>query len=344
MSEGKDQGEIEKLIEGLPTQPEIEAFEKDEMIACAECTRDNPPNRIECLYCGVDLEISDVQSKKIKPALRKIEGWKNGVNLIFFSEGDEWNETQLSEASKMTRLNTQDLAEIVKTGKSLPLARVESNTELEIAKRRFQELGIKTMLFEDEAFDLDSVSKRLRTIEFARDKIRLTQFNLTDVVEIDRGNLFLVVIGARFEKKIESTEKYKRKGENKVLETTELSADEMLIDIYTEESQIPYRIEANGFDFSFLGEEKAFVVNQNIRRLVLQLRSFAPETIFDEDYLRVRAGLSRVWDIEQKTDLKGIQRKSFGKFNKERILQSDNLEQYTKYSRLQWHLLQTDNS
>lgn len=344
MSDNSESGDIEKLIESLPDQLDIEAYKSEEMIACASCSRKNPPNRLECLYCGVDLEISEEQGHLIKPALRKIENWKNGVSLIYLGDGDIWNERQLAEASKMTRLNPQVLTQIVESGKSLPLARVESKTELKIARQRFQELGINTFLFEDATFDLESVSKRLRTIEFADDKLKLTLFNNNKMVEIDRSDLLLVVIGALFERRIESTENYKRKGDNKVVETTELSADEMLIDLYTKRDQVSHQIEANGFDFSFLGDQKAFVVNENMALLIEKLKEFAPAAVFDQDYLRVRGSLSQVWDPEEKTDSKGVQRKGFGKINKEQIVQSDNLEQFTKYSRLQWHLLHDGSS
>ncbi|NNF00094.1 MAG: hypothetical protein HKN25_13820 [Pyrinomonadaceae bacterium] len=339
MSDQENRAEIEKLLESLPDQPGIEAYKSDEMITCVSCDRANPPNRLECLYCGVDLEISEEQGQLIKPTLRKTENWKEGISLIFRGGKGKWSETQLAEASKMTRLNAQVLMQIVETGKPLPLARVESKTELEIAKQRFGELGIETFLFDDENFDLESVSNRLRTIEFIDDTLRLTYFNHRETVEIDKKELFLVVIGARFERKIESTENYKRKGDNKLVETTELSADQMLIDFYTKRSQVSYQIEANGFDFSFLGDQKALVVNENMSLLIRKLKEFAPEAIFDEDYLSVRSSLSQVWDPEEKTDSKGIQRKGFGKFNREQIMESDNLAQFTKYSRLQWHLL-----
>ena len=344
MSENEDSGDFKKLIESMPAQPEIEAYKTEEMIVCDKCKRKNPPNRLECLYCGVDLKISEEQSHLIKPALRKIEGWKNGVNLIYIADGKTWDAEQIREAEKMTRLGAQVLSQIAGAGKSLPIARVESSENLEIAQRRFHEIGIETLIFKDENFDLESNPKRLRTIEFADDKLKLTDFNSNEIEEIDRSDLFLIVIGALFERKIESTENYKRKGDNKVLETSEISADEMLIDIYTKENQISYRIEGNGFDFSFLGSSKAFVVNENMKLTIEKLRAFASAARFDEDYLRVRGSLGQVWEVAEKTDTKGIHRKSFGKFNKEQIVQSDNLEQFTRYSRLQWHLLKKENS
>jgi len=343
MSENRDSGDLKKIIESMPAQPEIESYKTEEMIVCEKCKRNNPPNRLECLYCGVDLEISEEQSRLIKPTLRKIEGWKNGVNLVYIADGKEWNEEQISEVAMMTRLGAQVINQIAEAGKSLPLARVESAAELEIAQQRFSEIGIETVAFEDEAFDLESISKRLRTIEFVDEKLRLTDFNSNEIKEINRDDLFLIVIGALFERKIESTENYKRKGDNKVLETSEISADEMLVDIYTRENQISYRIEGNGFDFSFLGSSKAFVVSENMKHTIEKLRAFAPEVFFDEDYLGVRGNLGQVWEVEEKTDTKGIHRKGFGKFNKEQILQSDNLEQFTRYSRLQWHLLKKEN-
>jgi hypothetical protein len=49
--------------------------------------------------------------------------------------------------------------------------------------------------------------------------------------------------------------------------------------------------------------------------------------------------LNRVWEVEEKRDSKGLQRKSFGGMNLESIITVSNLAQFNKYSRLQRHLL-----
>ena len=71
-----------ELLQDLPVQTESIAFKPEEMISCAKCERTNPPNRLNCLYCGGELEIPEAQSKFLKPNLRKLENWEKGFNVV----------------------------------------------------------------------------------------------------------------------------------------------------------------------------------------------------------------------------------------------------------------------
>jgi hypothetical protein len=52
----------------------------------------------------------------------------------------------------------------------------------------------------------------------------------------------------------------------------------------------------------------------------------------------VRESLSQVWEVEERKD-SSLQRKSLGSFNRQNITTTNNLLQFTKYSRLQWLLM-----
>ena len=64
-----------------------------------------------------------------------------------------------------------------------------------------------------------------------------------------------------------------------------------------------------------------------------------PAAGFAGDYLRVRDILGKVWEVEEKKDSRGLQRKAFGTFNLENVTTINNLAQFTKYSRLRRQLL-----
>src|SRR5437016_3546922 len=66
-----------------PVQSEFIAFKSGEMVICGACTRANPPNRHACLYCGKDLDVTAEFAELIKPALRKLESWEKGFNVIY---------------------------------------------------------------------------------------------------------------------------------------------------------------------------------------------------------------------------------------------------------------------
>jgi len=148
----------------------------------------------------------------------------------------------------------------------------------------------------------------------------------------------LIVSGAIFQKAVESTES-RKKGESKILDATETASDESLIDIYGQHDAHGYRILTKGFDFSCLGAEKGILARENIKKLAGKLRSAAPNAKFVDDYLAVRNVLGAIWEIEQRKDSQGLTRQRFGKFDLSNISSSNNLQQFTKYSRLQRHLL-----
>ena len=329
----------EERLKDIPLQTEDIAFKSDEMIACRECERKNPPTRLKCLYCGAELEFDETQSGFVKPVLRKLEVWEKGFNLIYLPNGSDLSEEQQTEIAKMTRLEKGVLRKISEAKTPVPLARVESAKESEIIKQRLSEIGVETLILSDENFNLEKLPKRLRGLEFGENKMRLKLFNAEETVEILREELVLIVAGAIFERKVESTEKYNRKGENKLLNATETASDEMLIDIYSRDDSNGFRIEQNGFDFSCLGADKRMLAAENMKTLVEKLREFAPSARFVNDYLKTRAVLGNAWEVEERKDSKGLVRERFGKFNLGNVTTVNNLTQFTKYSRLQWHLL-----
>lgn len=339
MEKKSDNEKTAEWLKEIPLRTESEGFATEEMISCKKCKRNNPPNRLQCLYCGVALEFDASQSQFIKPVLRKAEAHANGYNLIYLADLESWDEKQFSEITKMTRRDKSTLQRLVESGKSLPIARSETEKETEIVSERLKEVGIKTTVLPDEAFEMDSVSRRLRRIDFEDEKLILVHFNNDEVVELNGEDLSLLVVGGLFERRLESTEKHKKKGENKVLETSEISSDERVIDIYSNDSLISFRVSQSGFDFSSLGDEKSVLALENMENLIVKLREFSTKAKFDDEYLRIRDCLADIWQVEEKSDSKGMKRQSFGSFNRFTEIKTSNLLQFTKYSRLQWLLL-----
>jgi hypothetical protein len=325
----------DRWLEDLPLQTKSEAFQPEEMIACGRCGRKNPPNRLDCMYCGIELEFDKTQSQFLKPVLRKAEPHTNGFNLIYLANLENWDERQLTEVARMTRLAADELQQLAAARKPLPLARAESEKETNIVAARLRELGIETLILDDEKFDADNLPHRLRGIDFEADTVHFKLFNNDEVVSYQRGELILLVIGGVFEKQLESLESRRKKGENKVLETSELSSDEILIDIYGHNDPHGFRIFPKGFDFSCLGAGKKMLAGENIRILTGKLKEFANEARIDEDYLKLRASLSKVWDVSEANYSKGLKRQSFGNYNRRIVTTTSNLNQFTKYSRLQ---------
>lgn len=163
-------------------------------------------------------------------------------------------------------------------------------------------------------------------------------FNTAKAVEIVKDDLALIVKGTIFQSKTESIKKLKRGGKGKILAETPTSSDEILIDIYGRGDPLGFRIMPHGFDFSCLGEGKGILAVENIRSLIIAFKDFAPDAKVVTDYTSVKDVLGDVWDIEERNDPLGLRRHGFGKRALGHVAFSNNLNQFTRYSRLQWHL------
>lgn len=320
----------------LPAPTAKESFEPEQLISCPRCGRKNAPSKTKCLYCGENLPLTEFS--EAGQLSRKLESWEKGFNLILLPNEENLPTEHLREIAKTLRLEIEDAERIFKAGKPLPLACAESENEAKLLAKNLRERGFETTIVSDEQLSGAKFPQRLRGLEFSADEIVLNLFNADQSVRIARENLRLIVTGILFERRIESTQKHQRKKENKTLDTTEMSSDTLLIDLYDGQNFNGYRIESNGFDFSCLADEKQLLAAQNMKKLAEKLRVFAPDAKFDDDYRHFRAEIGCVWEAEETKDFKGM-KKGFGKINFETVTNINNLKQFTRYSRLLRNLL-----
>lgn len=256
----------DQWLKDLPIQAENPAFKPEEMNICRKCERTNPPTRLDCIYCGAELEPDESQIELLKPNLRKLENWEKGFNLIYSPDSENFKKAKLPEIAKLLKCDKEFLEKLIGAEKPLPLARVESKKEAEIIQNLLAEFNFQTLVIADENLAVEKPARRLRGIEFFDDKIIFILFNLDEFVEIAKNDLALIVSGAIFERKIEATEKRIKKAENKILQTGETASDEFLIDVYSRRDLIGYRIFAKGFDFSCLEKEKGMLAVENLKK------------------------------------------------------------------------------
>lgn len=338
MQDDKQPSTDEEFLKNLPVQTENIAFKPEEMVFCESCSRQNPPTRLKCVYCGAELPLTPEQTARVAPVLRKLENWENGFNLIYRPDAEANSKAaETSELAKFVGLEKEVFDAILEARKPLPLARTETVKEAEILQNRLKNEGFATSIVADEALAAENYPKRLRGLEFLGENILLILFNNDEVEEIRAADLCLIVAGAIFQKSVESMEK-RKKGENKILETSETASDEILIDLYTKNDPAGYRILTKGFDFSCLEAEKGILARENIKKLIGKLQRVAPPAKLVADYTAVRSLLGNVWEIEQRKDSRGLTRQRFGKFDLSNVSSSNNLQQFTKYSRLQRRL------
>lgn len=311
------------------------AFRPSELVKC-RCGRLNPPNRPNCLYCGTAIEVPPERQHRVKPNLRKLESWEPGWNVILIESSGRTP----SDIARLTGEEAEKTGAIVEAGVPLPIARVESEAEGTSLVQQLESFGVKSFVVSDKQLDPEKPPTRLRSMEFSDHDVVLTDFNTGAKTSISRDDLALIVPGLIFSTRTDALEKKRRRaGQSKTLDETSSTMDESVLDIYRPAHAAGFRVYMAGFDFSCLGDDKGMLASENIRSLAVTLREFAPRARVINNYSQVRHALDAIWPIEARKDAKGLQRAGFGKVEFGSSASTTNAIQFTKYSRLQWHLL-----
>jgi hypothetical protein len=296
----------------------------------------NPPNRLKCIYCARELEIKIENVAAIRPVLRKLEAWERGWNVIVRGIDAQIDTVKIA---KFLSMEVVDLATILDTASPLPLARVESEAEAAILLTGMERFGLKCLIVSDAELAAEKPPVRLSRIDFPDGRIILKDFNTAKVTEFESDELELIVTGLITGSKVAKLEKRQRRGKTKLLDETVSTTDEMIVDIYSRRDRNGHRVHPAGFDFSCLGANKGLMAVENLRRLIVVLRHHAPNAKLVDDYKSIRHALAGIWEIESRNDPQGLQRSGFGKVEFGKVASANNLTQFTKYSRLQRHLL-----
>lgn len=316
-------------------QTENIAYSPDKLLACDSCGRQNPPNRVNCLYCGREMAIQAADLVNAKAVIRSLEPWESGYNLVVRSAHGASPE----DVASVLPDGPIDLDAIIKSNVPLPIARVESLRLAEILVEKFDGFGLRCSIISDADLAAERPPVRLSGIQINEGHFELIDFNTRSVTRVPFGELALIVPGQLSQTRTEMLEKRRRKAEAKVIDETATSADEAVLDMYTRTDRNGFRAYLAGFDFSCLGDRKGLLAGENMRRLAILLADAAPNAQVIDDYADIRHLLGGIWVVESRTDPQGLKRSGFGKVEFGKVATTSNLQQFTKYSRLQWHLL-----
>jgi hypothetical protein len=174
----------------------------------------------------------------------------------------------------------------------------------------------------------------------AFDDVSLTinQAGAAEQIRVAWSDIVLIVTGRLFETRVEITERMTRKPENEIVDTSEFFRDEFVIDFYTATHSSTWRIGGSGFDFSCLGRDKALVVNENMGKLLGLMTERSRNAKVDDSYARVRNLLELAWTTQPETQSSGWRRERPGKLSVGVSTTRSNEIQFTRYSRLRYHL------
>jgi len=330
----KDNENIRLSVLGpLATPSEPQGFAPEQMIRCEECLRANPPTRINCLYCSVPLPVTESSARLRTPVLRRPEKHELGYNTIVLPSSHVFSREAIEDAASLLRLKREDLERVLAEGVALPVARTTSREEAELIAERLQAAGFRVVTLKDE----DAVV-RVRSLSFDGSTFVVNPGQITNEVDVSWSNVVLLVTGRIVEKRVEVKEVKSRGAENEILDTSELFSDEAVIDLYVSAHPETWRISANGFDFSCLGVEKSLLASENIATLQRVLIANATNARLDDSCNRLRPLLDLVWSPEQETKSSGWRRERPGKLSLGMATIHSNESQFTRYSRLLYHL------
>ncbi len=311
------------------------------MVRCEECLRANPPTRVNCLYCAAFLPRSETAVNLQKPALRPLEKWEQGYNNILLprpaNATRDLADPELREAADLLRLRPEDLALILSSGTPLPLARTATIDEASLVQRRLTNLGIESCIVSDTESGGEANNPiKLRAFDIDEAGIYAFQTPESPSLRVLWSDIVLLVVGRLTVKRVELKEQKQGRAENRILDASEFVTDETVVDFYTRKQRVPYRIKANSFDFSGLGEDKGLLASENISTLVKLIREHAPQAEYDDSFNSLRKALDVVWPPEQQNESSGWRRERPGKYSIGNVTELSNETQFLRYSRLRY--------
>lgn len=333
----------------MPREDEFQAFEQTgaspgdaeaprpfahaEMVACDVCLRANAPTRINCLYCAAPLPATEQSATLRRPTLKKLEEWERGFNVVLLPRADAGLKPDVvEEAAPLLRLEASRLAEIIASGRALPVARAASTEEAELVVNRLEALGLNTEVFTDEV--LARAPERVRALEFEEGALVCWQGPDAAPRRLPLDYVALLVEGRIVERRGEVLERRTRFGSrSEAVEAREIASDELVLDIYAAGEGAAFRVMSGGFDYSCLGADKGLLAAENFRKLVVTLRGLAKAAVFDDAYTRLRPLLADVWPPAEHTSSLGFTGAG-GRVNTGAVTTVSNEAQFTRYARL----------
>jgi hypothetical protein len=323
---------FDRNVAGTGETEAVRPFAHAEMVACDRCLRANAPTRMTCMYCGAALAATEQSAALRRPTLKKLEEWERGFNVVLLPRAG-LKADAFEEAAVLLRLEASRLAEVVASGRALPLARASSVEEAELVVNRLRAFGLTTEVFADEV--LTRAPERVRALEFEEGALVCRQGPEAEPRRVPFEGIALLVAGRIVERRVEVEERKTRFGRrSEVVEARELASDELALDIYAAGEGAAFRVMSGGFDYSCLGAEKGLLAAENFGKLVAKLRGLAKSATFDDEYTRLRALLADVWPPAEHTASLGLVGAGGGRVNTGAVTKVSNEAQFTRYARL----------
>jgi hypothetical protein len=323
----------------VAADPKPRSFSPAEMVTCEACLRANPPTRPSCLYCGERLlalepvaappALGEVESAEVAPGPPSIGFYV----VLTVDPAQQLEESRLQQIATRADLKLSDLQSALKASGRLPLIQASTTKQADEIIEEFRRFGIPASLIKDEDLKPASANKKIRALEFSDAGVAGMVGTPAERLFTSWEDLSLLVTGRLQMNNVEDVVRRKRGGQ-KPVDRRELTNDESIFDLYSRSAEDGWRILADSFDFSCLGEGKGITAFENFRVLINLFRERAENLEVDESYLAVRPVLAKVWPLGANMRTGGWRRSGAGKFDISTVTTIDNENQFTNYSRL----------
>jgi hypothetical protein len=278
-----------------------------------------------------------------KPVLRPPQKHQTAFNNILLPTNSELTDETVTEGAELLKLSAENLKRIIAEKVPLPVACTASREEAELVFNRLRDVGLEAIVLGDDELGASETSvKRIKSVTVNDEYAILQQAGTRDQTEVRWQDIVLIVTGRLFVKRVEMQERKTRRSENEIVQSSEFSSDEAVVDFYTLTQPQTWRVNANGFDFSCLGNQKTLIANENISRLQQFIAANAPHAKVDDSYKKLRQILDLVWTAQQETQSSGWRRERPGKLSVGVATINSNEVQFTRYSRLRRYFCLND--
>ena len=312
-------------------------FLQDEMLICGFCGRSVPPNRTTCMYCGKPLESASIDKGSAKINVRSPEAWEDGFSLVYSGKDKPSAET-IAVAAAMMQVDHEKISRVLDSGIVVPLIYLKFLPDAELLASRLSEIGFGCAIVGDDLLQARTPPTRVRSVIFEENAVLLENFNNGEYSRIDADVRVLLVTGVLLKTSNEVAGKLKKGNLKRPTET--LSAtDELVLDLYPPNDVYGYRLRTSGFDFSCLKEKMQPLAGANIKALIDELRSRMFNQVFIDSFNLALPQLRSIWPVRETKRSGSVSRGTLGGVHKESVFETDNTEQFTKFSRLQRHFI-----
>ena len=288
--------ETRSTLDNEPSSANPRGFSAAELINCAACLRPNPPNRVNCLYCGFALSGAEAIEQYQDQAVKRAKT-DNATHIVVASRRSDPDENQISKAAALVGIGTPEFGRVVEAARVIPICRTPALADAEAVRGKLTSPGFEPIIISEQHLDLESPPIDIRALEMCDESVSAFGTRGEPALSAPWQDVTLVVMGHLHFSTVEVEQRGKR-NQRKIVAERRLSTDEAVLDIYYRHGAVPWRIKGNSFDFSCLREQKAITAFDNFVSLIKLLRQHAKCADFNDDYVRLRRLLDKIWPTE----------------------------------------------